>query len=124
MAGAILAQDWNTVRGSVAGTVVTMQESDYVDLMPFQDVVAFLEVSEIFNGINIRFETSPTKDDNLFQLIDASVAFAPTVGVATKVMRYSAVAVPLARFFRWKFSGGATGAWSCTFRLWLSPNLS
>jgi hypothetical protein len=122
MAGAILAQDWVTARGSAAGTTVTQQESEYVDLGPYQDAVAFIEVSDVSGSPNLEFQTSPTRDDNLFKQIDGAVSFVPSVAVTTKVMRYSAVSVPLARFFRWKVTTAA-GAWSLTFRIWLSPNL-
>lgn len=121
MSAAILLQDWVTVRGSTSGTVVTQPVSGYADLAPYQDVVAFLEVSDVSGTPAMKFETAPTDDDNLFQNMDGST-FAPSVGVTTKIYRYSAATVPLARFMRWKVPSAA-GAWSLTFRVWLSPNL-
>ena len=125
MAGAVLLSEWNTVRGAASTTTVTQQEKHYADLLHFQDVVIFMETSDVSGTPLINFQTSPTKDDILFQLIDAAASFVPTVSpaVTTKVLRYSAVTVPLARYVRWKFMSGVA-AWSCTFRVWLSPNLS
>jgi hypothetical protein len=126
MAGAILLQDWITVRGNTTGTIVRQQEDDYVDLAPFQDFVAYIEVSDTSGTPLMQFETSPTKDDNLFVNMDAA-AFTPTVGVMTpRIYRYSSANVPLARFVRWKVPSASPGAgvWSLTFRIWLSPNLS
>jgi len=88
--------------------------------------VAYIEVSDTSGTPLMQFETSPTKDDNLFVNMDAA-AFTPAVGVMTpKIYRYSSATVPLARFVRWKIPSSSPGAnpWSITFRIWLSPNLS
>jgi hypothetical protein len=124
MAASFLLQDWNTVRGNFTTVTVTQQESDYADLAPFQDVVVFIEVADVAGTPTIQIQTSPTKDDVLFQSMDATASFNPSVGVATKVLRYSSVTVPLARYLRWKFTTASSAPWSCTFRIWLSPNLS
>src|SRR5439155_20885248 len=67
-----LLEQWTTAKGSAAGTNLTQQEGDYADLGPYQDVVVFLEVSDVSGTPNLRYETSPTKDDNLFQLMTAA----------------------------------------------------
>lgn len=124
MAAAVLLQEWTTVRGNAATTTVTQQEHHYADLVHFQDVSVYLECSDVSGNPTISFMTSPTRDDNLFQPVDATGTFVPVAGsVMVRILRYANCAVPLARFLRWKFTGG-TGAWSCTFRVWLSPNLS
>jgi len=122
MADAILAQDWTTIQGA-SGVLVTQPERDYVDLGPYQDAVAYLEVSSFSGSFTFELQTSPTRDDNLFKQIDPTVSFTPGTGVTTKVMRYASVAVPLAKLFRWKVTASTT-AWSLTFRMWLSPCLA
>lgn len=84
-------------------------------------MVAFIEVTDVAGNPNMKLETSPTRDDVLFQNMDAAT-FVPSVGVTTKIYRYSSATVPLARFVRWKITGSATAPWSVTFRIWLSPN--
>jgi hypothetical protein len=124
MAASVLLQEWNTVRGNLTTTTVTQQEHHYADLLHFQDVSLYMETSDMSGSPTITFQTSPTRDDNLFQAMDATGTFIPAVGVTVRTLRYSNVSVPLARFVRWKFTGSTAAPWSCTFRIWLSPNLS
>ncbi len=124
MSAAILLQDWVTIRGNATTTTVTQQETDYVDLAAYQDVVVWFECSDAANGPRFEIQTSPTKDDSLFVVVDTSAAFAAAVGVTTKILRYSAVTCPLARFLRWKVVSSSFAGSVCSFRIWLSANLS
>jgi hypothetical protein len=121
-------QDWITVRGSALTTIVKQPEDQYPDLSMYQDLVVIQEVSDLTGGTSattqMTYETAPTKDDVLFDKIDATAQFIMALGVTRVVLRYSAVSLPISRYVRWKLTGGTgTPPWSVTFRVWLSPNL-
>lgn len=117
MADAIRLQPWISIGGSTSSVVVTQQESCYVDLTAYTSVVAYAEVSDVAEGGTITYQTSPTKDETLWQ--DVTAALSPSVGTNTTIMRYESATVPPARWFRWKCVGSASN-WRLTFRIWLS----
>lgn len=121
MAHATLLQEWTTIRG-VDDQVVVQSEDMYADLSPYGDVTAFAEISEITSGTELYYETSPTKDNQLFTAMHSS-ALTPSTGVTVSIFRYSTATVPLARWVRWRLVN-TSSAWTITFRIWLSPNPS
>lgn len=121
MAHAVLLQDWITIRG-IDDKEVVQSEDTYADLGPYGDVVAFVEVSDITASTELYLETSPTKDNALFKAMHSS-ALSPSVGVTTHIFRYSSATIPLARWVRFRLVN-TSSAWTVTFRIWLSPNLS
>lgn len=118
----ILLQDWLTIRGNASGTIVVQQEDSYCDLVNYQDVGIYLDVADFQNTARLEFHTSPTKEDSLFSLMSGAF-FVPTgTGLQTPIyVKYDSAALPLARWVRWRGSGGAAG-WSITFRVWLVGN--
>lgn len=123
-----ILQDWNTVAGA-SGAVITQEDTDWLDLEPFQDVVMYLECREstfVGSAPTIAFQTAPTKDDSLFSslllpttTINLSASSTPQVISALLL----SANVPLARFLRWQISGtGSTAPWDATFRVMVAAN--
>src|SRR5262245_40609036 len=116
--------DWTNVLSSNTITVFTQSELLWLDLLGFQDVVAWLEVKELTTGSGaptISYQTAPSKDDLSFSNITTAVTL--SVGLTTTKMLKDSTTLPLARWFRWQLgSGSATGTWGVTFRLWIAAN--
>jgi hypothetical protein len=116
-------QDYINIRSDSGVSSVTQNESGWLDLAGFQDIVAFLEVKE-FSGattISILYQTSPSKDESLWANMTVSIALAAGL-TTTKLLKDSAT-VPLARFVRWQLSAtGISGSWDAYFRVWLACN--
>jgi hypothetical protein len=120
-----VAQPWITVRGGSSISSITQSENAWLDLSPYQDLVAWLQVSELTNGsgtVSMAFQTAPTKDDSLFVAVTAAATVA--TGVAITTMLKDTTTNPLSRWLRWQLTvSGASSAWDATFRLLLSANV-
>lgn len=121
-------QDWITIRGTDTTSFI-QTEKDWLDMSPYQDVVAWLDVrSETSNGpttYNVLYlETAPAPDDSLFQpmnAIGANMQAQPTPTVIQYLM--GSATVPVAQFVRWRIVGAPTaGKWDVTFRILLAAN--
>lgn len=114
----LILQDWTSIAG-VATAAVTQDETLWLDLAPFQDVVIYIDVRESTGSPTITFETSPAKDDSLFQILTSS---AMTAGSAPRVLRATMLgsAIPLARYLRWKVS--SSSGWDASFRAIVAAN--
>jgi hypothetical protein len=110
-------QDWVTVRGAAAATIVLQPETDYLDISAFQDFASYVEVSEIVAAATVKLQTAPLKEEGYF----TDLVTVPATGVTRDVVRYSAVTTPPARWLRWKCSSGSA-SWSITFRIHLNAN--
>jgi hypothetical protein len=121
MHGFIL-QDWTTIRGGGSVTTVTQQETDWLDLAPYQDVVFWIDVKEVTSTATLYLQTSPTLDDSFFQSMAAGVARAAAAAptVLPLLMASTSTTVPLARYVRWQIVGTTT--WDATFRIALAAN--
>jgi hypothetical protein len=136
MGHSMMLQDWTTAQGT--SSTVIQNASDYLDVSGYQDVAVYLEISQMQNvgfggaAMNLSLETSPTKDEVLFNsnapsgnpyLINYNFTVVPALGVQS--IQYSLWATAtdkvLARYLRWKVAFG-TGAQSITFRVWLNLN--
>lgn len=119
----VALQEYITIRSDSTVAFVTQNETGWLDLAGFQDLVAFLEVKE-FSGattINISYQTSPSKDEDLFTNMATAVTLVTGV-TATKMLKASAT-VPLARWVRWKLAATTiSGSWDAYFRVWLACN--
>ena len=115
---AFTLQDWTTIQGGVV--TVLQGEEGYLDLTPYQDVIFWLDVRQATGTPGVTYQTSPTKDESLFQGMVTAVAMAaastPTV---TKALLSSAT-TPIARYLRWSITG--TVSWSATFRIIIAAN--
>jgi hypothetical protein len=121
-------QPWQTICGDMSISTITQTESSWLDLTPYQDVVAWLEVKETSAGggggsVQVAYQTSPTKDDSLFQAVVA--AFDVASGVTTTVMLKDSAMVTLSRWFRWQLTvtGSPVSSWDATFRIFIAANL-
>lgn len=122
-------QEWTTIRGTTGtyGQTIVQSERDWLDLSPFQDLFAWVDVREVTGaGVNLFFETSPTEDDNFFiSMLGAGTAaisnVAPTTTPTVIKLPMLVAAVPLARYLRWKLTGPAS-TWDLTMRIVVAAN--
>src|SRR5258706_1157345 len=116
-------QDYITIRSDIGVANVTQNETGWLDLAGFQDVVAFLEVKE-FSGattISIGYQSSPSKDDSLF--VSMTTAVTMVVGTTVTKMLKTSATVPVARWVRWQLSATTiSDSWDAYFRVWLACN--
>lgn len=120
MAHSICLQDWTTIQGNA--NTITQQEIAYLNLLGYQDLVAYVEIAAI-SAATLSLQTSPTKDSAFFSNLTNSGGSALTYntsGLQTlKMVRMSDGNVPLSRYVRWTAASGA-GPFSITFRIWLN----
>jgi len=131
--------DWNTVRGQSASpaTQVTQDETTYLDLEQYSDVVIYLDVRELTTGgganiVTFNFETAPSKDDprdssgnpTFFQTIASQSLTSASSISNTFVLRVlmMTASVPLARYLRWRVVGPTSQTWDTTFRAIVAAN--
>lgn len=116
-------QDWITIRGTNT-TPIIQTESDWLDMSPYQDCVAWVDVTEQIGTPTLAFETAPLPEDRLFvqmntTAISLTVPGTPAPQVIQMLM--GSAAVPVAQFLRWKVTGPAS-PWDVTFRILLAAN--
>jgi hypothetical protein len=118
----LIAQDWVTIRGAVAGTVA-QSEHQWLDLTGYENVIAWLQVEEVTGTVQMAYATSPTQDDGLFALMGTYNTFPITVatGVTVTPLIKDLCTNPLGRWFRWEVVATGNG-WDVTFRLFLAAN--
>jgi hypothetical protein len=119
---AFILQEWTTIRGA-ALTGVTQSEDQWLDLSPYQDVFFYLDCREVTGAVAaaISYQTSPTKDESIFQTMIGPNQFVVGVAAVTKSILSTNSAVPLARYVRWSI-GGPANAWDATFRVLVAAN--
>jgi hypothetical protein len=114
------------MRGASTVTTINQSEATWLDLRGFEDIVAWLDCKEVTVGggaPTLTYQTAPTKDDVLFTGLTTAVTLSSGLVKITK-MTMAGATVPLARWLRWQLaSGGATGTWDVTFRLWIAANV-
>ena len=126
-------QDWVTVRGSTLAQF-NQNESDWLNLSAFQDVVFWVDIREVTTTGVLSFflQTAPTKDEVLFQTMPAGGAGSSfPAAVATPVLVAGALPrailaaspnVPLSTWVRWAVSNSIAATWDVTFRILASAN--
>jgi hypothetical protein len=121
-------QDWITIRGGTAITKVTQSEQAWLELVNYQDVIVWLQVSEVTTGagtITLNYDTAPIKDESLFvamgsTTVSGAIMTPPTL---VPVILSALPNQPLARWVRWRVAqSGATSSWDLTFRVLLAAN--
>jgi hypothetical protein len=134
-----LMQDWTTIRGAGSSSVesVTQMSDCWLDMGPYQDVIAWLAVREVTppvaaGTVYLDLQTAPVRDELYFlsmiggspagqALTAAGASLAPTV---LNLGRDFAV-VPVSRWLRWKLTTGGvtpTQSWDATFSIWIAAN--
>ena len=125
---AFVLQDWVTIRGNSTVTSVIQMENNYAQLDAFQDVIFWMQVSEVTvsaGTITMNYETAPLKDESLFTAMATAgiTTAAMTPPTLTKVLLSQNPSVPLSRWVRWRLSAsGTTAAWDVSFRILLVAN--
>lgn len=117
-------QDWLTVRS--AGSADFVQEAnDWRGFSSYQDIVFWLDVQRA-NGpggsaLEWRFQTSPTKDEALFQTMTFVNSGA---GIYVRPVILASSAVPLSTWVRWLIHPptGAVLPWDTCFRVMAAAN--
>lgn len=124
-------QDWTTIRGQSGGTGnpgqnIAQGERGWIDLSPFQDLFAWVDVREVTGTVSLFLETAPTEDENFFVSMTGvgvaaigtlTAAIAPTI---IKLPMLTA-AIPLSRYLRWRLSTAST-PWDVTMRIVVAAN--
>ncbi len=113
-----ILQDYATIRGTT-GTAITQNESGWLDLTPYQDLVFWIDTRELTATVTCRLQTSPTKDEAMF--LDIITSFALAVTVTQKPALLGTATVPIARYLRWVLIGSAT-PWDATLRIYVAAN--
>ena len=128
-------QDWITIsgkNGTGAGGSIVQSASDWLDLAPFQDLFAWVAVSEITTGsggrVDLYLETAPSDDESLFQSMTGAAVpaiqglAASSTPTVVKLPMLTA-AVPLSRLLRWRLANGsASNTWDVTMRIVVAAN--
>ena len=141
-------QDWITIRGTTGGGGnasggagdIIQGESTWMGFSSFQDMVFWLDIREAtFPGSGAMsltwfFETSPSKDSNLFTPMPAGSGIAltsltpgvqlPSGALPRAILSSASTTVPLATWVRWRVSPACTNAqtWDATFRILCAAN--
>jgi len=116
-------QDWITIRGGTS-TTVTQGEASWLDLGPYEDVVFWLQVTNVTGSPTLLYQTSPTADDAFFAvqtggMTGTGIALASATSVVvTPVLAWSAT-YPLARYVRWQIQPPAT-LYDVTMRIFVT----
>jgi hypothetical protein len=127
----IIAQELVTVSLDQAATArqVTQDESGWIDLGPYQDLVILTYISEqgFQSGLNaagsLNIEASPVKEDALFQALGLSVPANTTPSYWSSQANVHMTSGEFGRFLRWRLVGPtANGTATWTFRIVLSVN--
>ena len=117
-----ILQDWTAVAGP-SGAAVTQDETGWLDLAPFQDVVIYLDCREATptgTPPTIYLETAPAKENSLFQALVSSVLAASSAPRVLRCLMLNST-TPLARYLRWRITG-PTSAWDASFRVLVAAN--
>lgn len=136
---AFVLQDWVSIAGVGAKSVI-QTEPDWLDMTPFQDLVAWVDVRDATAGVTLFLETSPSRDDNLFvsmntggyqtapareEALFQTMASTVNINQATPfapVNVFLANAnIPVSHWTRWMLSGPAS-TWDLTFRIMMAGN--
>jgi len=138
-------QDWVTLRAtfqaspSIVITTITQGEEGWLDLEPYQDIVAWVDVREVTapttspGSLFLDFQTAPVKDEAYFaSLLNTTGGYALTTTGTPNVVRMTkdAAFTPLSKWMRWQLNPGKTSgtfntvtqAWDVTMRIWIAAN--
>jgi hypothetical protein len=110
-------------------TSFIQSEDDWLDCAPYQDFVAYVQVTELFTGgaapATLYLEGAPLKENVLFAPTGGTHASLP-LSVGTNFMRnilcgQEEAQIPVARWLRWRIAMNAPSTtWSVTFQIHLA----
>lgn len=114
--------DYSTIRAA-SGTV-TQNESGWLDLTPYQDLVFWIDTRNAStSAVTLRIQTSPTKDEALFTDMFTAFSLTSTGAVTQKqaLLGGGTTLCPVARYVRWVLVGPGA-AWDATLRIYVAAN--
>ncbi len=124
-------QDWITIRGTSVTNDIIQGERDWMGFSSFQDLVLWLDVREVTSTVDFHLDTSPSKDEALFQSMLSVTSIAagtgpytiPPAGGLPRVLLATNPNIPLATWVRWRLHPtGSSGPWDVTFRVLVTAN--
>ena len=115
-----ILQELTTIRGATS-TNVTQNESGWLDLSAFQDIVTYVETKRVTGTVTITFQTACTKDDAMFTFMITGAALAAGTTVTKFMANAAATTVPVARYLRWVLTAPAA-TWDATLRIYIAAN--
>ncbi len=121
----LLLQDWVTVTGYTDvngnGTLLTQGADCWLDTGDYEDLVVFLQTTEVTGSVGINIQTAPSRQEASFvTMIGGNISASYAAQVVPLLLSYANV--PTARFVRWQLAnlGGNGVVWGMTFRLLLA----
>lgn len=109
-------QPWTTISGA-AGASIIQSEPEWLDLADYQDIYAICSSKLMSANTDIKLESAPVPEDDLFLEI---ASFRMTSNTTLKnVIRFATATTPLSRYLRWRATN--VGTFEGTFRLDIRP---
>jgi len=115
-----LLQPWTCLTAASTIPAIAQDESGWLDLTAYQDIVLWTLCGGLRGGTNIRlnFETAPAKDELLFAHLDHINLAASPAPTITKVVTTLNPTLPLARWLRWTLvPASPLVEWGATFQV-------
>ena len=114
-----LLTDWITIRAEESVSSIAQPASGWLELPEHEDAYLYTDVKQVTNSLSLGFDTAIARQEASF--VPLVAPFSLAVGLRLDGAPSQFVAVPLARFLRWRLvSGGGAGAWGATFRIWVA----
>src|SRR5580704_13822064 len=110
-----LLQDWITIRGVSAVTVLTQPEPEWINASFFQDAVAWVDVKETSfssGAPTLALQTAAVKDDVFFVNMGSQSFSAP--GTSVIVTLKETATTPLSTWLRWQLQVSSGATWDVT----------
>ena len=117
-------QDWVCISGAGGNptpliTSIPQGADAWLDVLPYEDLVFYLDVKEVTNTVTMNYETAPIPQESSFLPMVPPFALTPGLRVDPVLAAYAAI--PRAQFVRWRLTNaGGSGSWDVTFRIWLA----
>lgn len=117
-------QDWINITAPTSASII-QNEDDWLDMSPFQDVVAWVDVRAV-NLVGaapkLFLETAPSKDEVLFKPM-STAGYTMAVAGSPTVLQFilGSADVPVAQCLRWRVTGQGSN-WDVTFRILIAAN--
>lgn len=115
---AVLLQDFTTARASNASPSIIQSAHAWVDLGDYEDIQISTDIRAVTGALSLKFETSPTRDENAFTSLFP--AFTVATGTRTDLVPTFLASVAPARFLRWNLTLTAGASGDATFRIWIA----
>jgi hypothetical protein len=120
-------QDWVTIT-SGNGDIPSLAQgaARWLDIGDYEDLVFFTEVKSAVGSVVLTYETAPSREDSAFLplLTTPYLLYSTGPGLYTASALSCYLAIPPARYVRWRVSVAGEGSAGLTFRAWVSAYAS